>query len=82
MDEVDDSMPVLLFLFPSFFFASWVPRPSMDDFTIRWMTESFLISFSSRNRALVVNNGRKGYKRGDVSVLRCMDDWIARAGLY
>ena len=93
MDEVDDSMPFFFFLL--FFFVSRVPGPvrrSVDVFTSRWMTESFLISFFlSRYRALMVNNGRKGYKRGNVSLFRCMGrchacplhgrhDWIARAG--
>ena len=59
-------MPVL-FLFPSFFFASWVPgpvRPSMDDSTIRWMTESFLISFflhgTGRWWSIMDGRGEKG----------------------
>ena len=46
MDEVDESMPVSLFLYSLFFFASRVPGPvrrSMDVFTSSWMTESFLM---------------------------------------
>ena len=97
MDEVDHSMP--FFLFSLFVFASRIPgpvRPSVYGFFYDQMDDrvvSYFLFFFSRNRALVVNNGRKGYKRGDVSVFRCMGrcharplhgrhDWIARAGLY